>query len=143
MDPSLVSRNVMHNFIPSHLLTKSTPGQMQLRDVLITVTVCCVTVLSVSFSFGHLFLKFAPRVYALRQVFVSGATTVSITTIGKDLGFTQSELQWPLNVFSYVLRSSMAEKSTVKLIAFSLRRSQALLWLSPLTLREASGHNRE
>ncbi|EMD34687.1 hypothetical protein CERSUDRAFT_116875 [Gelatoporia subvermispora B] len=49
------------------------------RDALITTTVCGVTVLS---------------------VFLSGATSVAITTIGRDLSFRQSDLQWPLNVYS-------------------------------------------
>ncbi|OCH84235.1 major facilitator superfamily MFS-1 [Obba rivulosa] len=52
---------------------------MNLRDTLITATVCGVTVLS---------------------VFLTGATSVAITTIGRDLSFKQSDLQWPLNVFS-------------------------------------------
>ncbi|OCH89214.1 MFS general substrate transporter [Obba rivulosa] len=33
-------------------------------------------------------------------VFVNGATSVAITTIGRDLSFEESDLQWPLNVFS-------------------------------------------
>ncbi|KAI0084742.1 major facilitator superfamily domain-containing protein [Irpex rosettiformis] len=53
--------------------------QRKLRDAGILVTVCCVTVLS---------------------VFISGATGVSIATIGKDLDFKQEDLQWPLNVYA-------------------------------------------
>ncbi|KAI0341364.1 MFS general substrate transporter [Trametopsis cervina] len=49
------------------------------HDIAILATVSCVTVLS---------------------VFVSGATGVSIATIGKDLGFRQEDLQWPLNVYA-------------------------------------------
>ncbi|KAI0075980.1 hypothetical protein K474DRAFT_1663636 [Panus rudis PR-1116 ss-1] len=51
----------------------------RLKDGLITTTICGVTVLS---------------------IFLTGATTVAITTIGKDLNFKQSDLQWPLNVFA-------------------------------------------
>lgn len=49
------------------------------QDACITATVCCVTVLS---------------------IFLTGATNVAITTIGRDLNFTQEDLQWPLNVYS-------------------------------------------
>ncbi|KAK7044587.1 MFS general substrate transporter [Favolaschia claudopus] len=34
------------------------------------------------------------------NVFLSGALTVALPTIGKDLGFKQSELQWPVNVYA-------------------------------------------
>ncbi|KIP11896.1 hypothetical protein PHLGIDRAFT_124551 [Phlebiopsis gigantea 11061_1 CR5-6] len=34
------------------------------------------------------------------SIFLSGATNVAITTIGRDLNFKQSDLQWPLNVYS-------------------------------------------
>ncbi|KAF7325316.1 MFS general substrate transporter [Mycena venus] len=34
------------------------------------------------------------------NVFVSGALTVALPTIGKDLGFKQADLQWPLNVYA-------------------------------------------
>lgn len=68
------------------------------QDALITGTVCCVTVLSVSIrSFAH------PAAYLnILQIFLTGATAVAITTIGRDLDFKQSDLQWPLNVYSYV-----------------------------------------
>ncbi|KAF5367005.1 hypothetical protein D9758_003849 [Tetrapyrgos nigripes] len=32
--------------------------------------------------------------------FLSGALTVALPAIGKDLGFSQADLQWPVNVFS-------------------------------------------
>ncbi|GJE97159.1 MFS general substrate transporter [Phanerochaete sordida] len=54
------------------------PGSKS-RDACIIAIVCCVTVLS---------------------VFTSGATSVAITTIGRDLGFSQEDLQWPVNVYS-------------------------------------------
>ncbi|KAJ7444946.1 major facilitator superfamily domain-containing protein [Mycena latifolia] len=34
------------------------------------------------------------------NVFLSGALTVALPTIGKDLNFKQSDLQWPLNVYA-------------------------------------------
>ncbi|KAJ7359135.1 major facilitator superfamily domain-containing protein [Mycena albidolilacea] len=34
------------------------------------------------------------------NVFLSGVLTVALPTIGKDLGFKQSDLQWPLNVYA-------------------------------------------
>ncbi|KAF7302550.1 MFS domain-containing protein [Mycena chlorophos] len=34
------------------------------------------------------------------NVFIQGALTVALPTIGKDLGFTQADLQWPVNVYS-------------------------------------------
>ncbi|KAJ7205262.1 major facilitator superfamily domain-containing protein [Mycena pura] len=34
------------------------------------------------------------------NVFLSGALTVALPTIGKDLHFKQSDLQWPLNVYA-------------------------------------------
>ncbi|EKM56493.1 uncharacterized protein PHACADRAFT_207718 [Phanerochaete carnosa HHB-10118-sp] len=49
------------------------------RDACIIATVCCVTILS---------------------IFLTGATSVAITTIGRDLNFSQEDLQWPLNVYS-------------------------------------------
>ncbi|KAL4251979.1 MFS transporter superfamily protein [Abortiporus biennis] len=51
----------------------------RLNDALITTTVCGVTVLS---------------------IFLTGATTVAITSIGNDLKFKQEDLQWPLNVYA-------------------------------------------
>ena len=65
------------------------------HDLSILATVCCVTVLSVSSSsvaFDH--------ALTIQQVFLSGATGVSIATIGKDLNFKQEDLQWPLNVYA-------------------------------------------
>ncbi|KAJ8522255.1 hypothetical protein ONZ45_g1154 [Pleurotus djamor] len=34
------------------------------------------------------------------NVFLSGALTVALPTIGKDLNFRQADLQWPVNVFA-------------------------------------------
>ncbi|KZP30068.1 MFS general substrate transporter [Athelia psychrophila] len=34
------------------------------------------------------------------NVFLSGALTVALPTIGKDLNFKQADLQWPVNVYS-------------------------------------------
>ncbi|KAJ7134992.1 major facilitator superfamily domain-containing protein [Mycena crocata] len=34
------------------------------------------------------------------NVFLSGALTIALPTIGKDLNFKQSDLQWPLNVYA-------------------------------------------
>ena len=67
-----------------------------IQDPLILGTVCCVTILSVRF-FG--LYDTSPSSIAL-QIFLTGATAVAITTIGKDLDFKQSDLQWPLNVYS-------------------------------------------
>lgn len=36
----------------------------------------------------------------IEQVFFQGALTVALPTIGKDLGFSESNLQWPNNVYS-------------------------------------------
>ncbi|KAH8102271.1 major facilitator superfamily domain-containing protein [Cristinia sonorae] len=49
------------------------------KDALITITICGVTVLS---------------------IFLTGATAVAITTIGKDLHFKQTELEWPINIYT-------------------------------------------
>ncbi|OBZ77744.1 hypothetical protein A0H81_02617 [Grifola frondosa] len=86
---------------------------MNLRDSLITATVCCVTVLS---------------------IFVSGATTVAITTIGKDLSFKQPDLQWPLNVFSQVFSSyymvviDVSAQAVLRLLAAAVRKSRRYHW---------------
>ncbi|KIM81922.1 hypothetical protein PILCRDRAFT_8187, partial [Piloderma croceum F 1598] len=34
------------------------------------------------------------------SVFLQGALTVAIPTIGKDLSFRQADLQWPVNVYA-------------------------------------------
>ncbi|KAF7372858.1 MFS general substrate transporter [Mycena sanguinolenta] len=56
---------------------------MPLRDALLVATVCGATTLNV-----------------VHQVFLSGALTVAIPSIGKDLNITEANLQWPLTVFS-------------------------------------------
>lgn len=70
------------------------------------------------------------------QIFLTGATNVAITTIGRDLGFKQSDLQWPLNVYSCVLvyRGLMAPISRAM-------RFQPVLRLSALAVRPAGGYH--
>ncbi|CAL1708737.1 unnamed protein product [Somion occarium] len=51
----------------------------KLKNGLIITTICCVIALS---------------------IFLTGATAVAITSIGRDLKFKQSDLQWPINVYS-------------------------------------------
>lgn len=70
------------------------------RDALITVTVCGATVLSVS-PF-HILLFTVVSLHIFRQIFLTGATAVAITSIGKDLHFQQDELEWPTNVYTWV-----------------------------------------
>ncbi|KAJ7044973.1 major facilitator superfamily domain-containing protein [Mycena alexandri] len=57
----------------------SSSESLQLRDIALIVSVSGVTTLN---------------------VFLSGALTVALPTIGKDLNFKQSDLQWPLNVYA-------------------------------------------
>ncbi|KAJ7248864.1 major facilitator superfamily [Mycena haematopus] len=52
---------------------------MPLKDAFVVATVCGVTTLN---------------------VFLSGALTVAIPSIGKDLNISEANLQWPLTVFS-------------------------------------------
>ncbi|THH29699.1 hypothetical protein EUX98_g4482 [Antrodiella citrinella] len=39
-------------------------------------------------------------VVASTMIFLTGATAVAITTIGRDLHFKQAELQWPINIYT-------------------------------------------
>ncbi|KAJ3486473.1 hypothetical protein NLI96_g4211 [Meripilus lineatus] len=55
--------------------------QPKVKSGLITATICLVTFLS---------------------IFLTGATTVALTTIGNDLKFKQADLQWPLNVYASI-----------------------------------------
>ncbi|KAJ6544040.1 major facilitator superfamily domain-containing protein [Mycena capillaripes] len=57
----------------------SSSETLQLNDLVLIVSVSGVTTLN---------------------VFLSGALTVALPTIGKDLNFKQSDLQWPLNVYA-------------------------------------------
>ncbi|KAF7337696.1 MFS general substrate transporter [Mycena sanguinolenta] len=57
----------------------SSSDTLELNDLILIVSVSGVTTLN---------------------VFLSGALTVALPTIGKDLHFTQSNLQWPLNVYA-------------------------------------------
>ncbi|KAF7337738.1 MFS domain-containing protein [Mycena sanguinolenta] len=57
----------------------SSSETLELNDLILIVSVSGVTTLN---------------------VFLSGALTVALPTIGKDLDFTQSNLQWPLNVYA-------------------------------------------
>jgi len=69
-----MANRLLRDFISPTLFTKQ-----GMSDALITATICCVTVLS---------------------SFLTGAASVAITTIGRDLHFKQSDLQWPLNVYA-------------------------------------------
>ena len=69
---------------------------MKYQDACIIATVCGVTVLSVR----RVLSEHTPFTDPRPQLFLTGATNVSITTIGRDLRFKQSDMQWPLNVFS-------------------------------------------
>ncbi|KAF7347388.1 MFS general substrate transporter [Mycena venus] len=60
-------------------MTSSDDETLQLSDLILIVSVSGVTTLN---------------------VFLSGALTVALPTIGKDLHFKQSDLQWPLNVYA-------------------------------------------
>ena len=62
----------------------------------------------------------------MSQIFLTGATAVAITTIGKDLNFKQSDLQWPLNVYSYALVLSASSCAHAWL--------QLVLWMSTLVM---------
>ncbi|KAF8204419.1 major facilitator superfamily domain-containing protein [Mycena galopus ATCC 62051] len=60
-------------------MTSSSSETLELSDLILIVSVSGVTTLN---------------------VFLSGALTVALPTIGKDLHFKQSDLQWPLNVYA-------------------------------------------
>ncbi|KAJ7757476.1 MFS general substrate transporter [Mycena metata] len=60
-------------------ISSSSSDALELRDIALIVSVSGVTTLN---------------------VFLSGALTVALPTIGKDLHFKQSDLQWPLNVYA-------------------------------------------
>ncbi|KAK7063775.1 MFS general substrate transporter [Favolaschia claudopus] len=60
----------------------SSPETLELTDLVLIVSVSGVTTLN---------------------VFLSGALTVALPTIGRDLHFKQSDLQWPLNVYAQVI----------------------------------------
>ncbi|KAJ7757480.1 major facilitator superfamily domain-containing protein [Mycena metata] len=60
-------------------MSSSSSEALQLKDIALIVSVSGVTTLN---------------------VFLSGALTVALPTIGKDLNFKQSDLQWPLNVYA-------------------------------------------
>ncbi|KAF8190405.1 major facilitator superfamily domain-containing protein [Mycena galopus ATCC 62051] len=60
-------------------MASPSPDRLHLRDLALIVSVSGVTTLN---------------------VFLSGALTVALPTIGKDLNFKQSDLQWPLNVYA-------------------------------------------
>ncbi|KAJ6448959.1 hypothetical protein C8R47DRAFT_1265645 [Mycena vitilis] len=68
---------------------------MPLRDALVVATVSGVTTLNV-----RLPSLLLPLTYFPWQVFLSGALTVAIPSIGVDLRISEADLQWPLTVFS-------------------------------------------
>ncbi|KAJ6601340.1 major facilitator superfamily domain-containing protein [Mycena vulgaris] len=61
------------------MASESSSETLNLRDMTLIVSVSGVTTLN---------------------VFLSGALTVALPTIGKDLNFKESDLQWPLNVYA-------------------------------------------
>ncbi|KAF9493130.1 MFS general substrate transporter [Pleurotus eryngii] len=55
---------------------------------------------SESFTFKDVVVVGALCGVTTLNVFLSGALTVALPTIGRDLDFKQADLQWPLNVFA-------------------------------------------
>jgi hypothetical protein len=71
---------------------------LQLRELALIASVCGVTTLNVPII--HFHDHWQRETDNRHKVFLSGALTVALPTIGKALNFKQADLQWPLNVYA-------------------------------------------